>query len=368
MPLADEMLNDAVVRGLLRSLKAAAPGVAFGELRRVRLGGLGLRQRTDAVRDAVLADLPGGYRELADVVHRALADDSFTGWMTWPVSEAASARALEDGGRPAFDAALDLLALLTPRLTAEFAIRPLLDADLDRALPKVLAWTNDPSEHVRRLASEGTRPLLPWARRVAAISARPGVTAPILDALHRDESAYVRRSVANHLNDMSRARPEVAVAAAARWLGPAGSSADKPTAQLVRHGLRTLIKQGDPGALALLGFAPPDGITFDGPLLSAPSVSIGGELAFTGTLRNTGASAVNLVVDYVVHHRKANGTTTPKAFKLTTRLLEPGAELPLARTHSFRLITTRVYHPGPHALEIQVNGTSLGKADFELLT
>ncbi|WP_326565581.1 DNA alkylation repair protein [Amycolatopsis rhabdoformis] len=364
MPLADEMLNDAAVKGLLKALKVAAPGVAFGELRRVRLGGLGLRQRTDAVRDAVLADLPGGYRELADVVHTALADESFSGWMIWPVSEAASVRALEDGGPAAFDAALDLLALLTPRLTAEFAIRQLLEADLDRALPKVLAWTTDPSEHVRRLASEGTRPLLPWARRVPAISARPGVTVPILDALHRDESAYVRRSVANHLNDVSRARPEVVVAAAGRWLS---ASADKQTAQLVRHGLRTLVKQGDPGALTLLGFAPPDGITFEGPLLSVPTVSVGGELSFTGILRNTGESAQNLVVDYVVHHRKANGTTTPKVFKLTTRTLEPGGELRLDRTHSFRLITTRVYHPGAHALEIQVNGTSLGKADFELL-
>ncbi|WP_432846890.1 DNA alkylation repair protein [Amycolatopsis sp. CA-161197] len=365
MPLADEMLNDGVVTGLVASMEAAAPGVAFGELRRVRLGGLGLRQRTDAVRDALLADLPGGYPELEDVVQRALADESFSGWMIWPVSEAASARALQDGGPEAFDAALDLLAALTPRLTAEFAIRPLLDADLDRALPKVLAWTSDPSEHVRRLASEGTRPLLPWARRVGAITARPGVTAPILDALHGDSSAYVRRSVANHLNDVSRARPEVAVAAAGRWLGDSGG---KQTQQLVRHGLRTLIKQGDPGALALLGFGPPDGITFEGPLLSAPSVSIGDELGFTGTLRNTGDSPANLVVDYVVHHRKANGTTTPKVFKLTTRVLDPGAELLLDRTHSFRVITTRVYHPGPHALEIQVNGTSLGKADFELLT
>ncbi|MFI5609113.1 DNA alkylation repair protein [Amycolatopsis sp. NPDC051903] len=362
MPLADEMLNDRVVADLLTALQAAAPRSGFDELRRVRLGGLGLRQRADALRDALLADLPGGYRELEAVVRTALAGDSFTGWLIWPVSEAASARALEDGSPAAFDAALDLLADLTPRLTAEFAIRPLLEADLDRALPRVLAWTAHPSEHVRRLASEGTRPLLPWARRVGAVLARPGVTLPILDALHRDPSAYVRRSVANHLNDLSRARPDLVVEAAGRW----SASADKPTAQLVRHGLRTLIKQGDPGALALLGFAPPAGITLADFALSAGSVAVGGELGFSGVLHNTGDSPANLVVDYVVHHRKANGTTTPKVFKLTTKTLAPGAALPLERTHSFRLITTRVYHPGQHSLELQVNGTSLGKADFEL--
>ncbi|WP_328603820.1 DNA alkylation repair protein [Amycolatopsis sp. NBC_00345] len=364
MPLADELLNARAAEGLAGSLKTAAPGLRFPALGRARLTGLGLRQRTDLLRDALLADLPGCYHELEDVVRRALIDDTFTGWMIWPVTEAVSARALEDGGPAAFDAALDLLADLTPRLTAEFAVRPLLDADLERALPKVLSWTEHPDEHVRRLASEGTRPLLPWARRVTAIVERPGVTVPILDALCRDESAYVRRSVANHLNDVSRGRPEIAVSAAARW-----SAADtgKQTAQLVRHGLRTLIKQGDADALALLGFAPPTGIALDGPALSGESVAVGDELGFSCTLRNTSAAPANLVVDYVVHHRKANGSTTPKVFKLTTKTLEPGAELVLERTHSFRLITTRVYHPGPHALEIQVNGESFGKAGFELL-
>ncbi len=364
MPLADEMLNDGVAADLLAAMRAAAPGTVFGELGRVRLDGLGLRQRTDAIRDALLADVPGGYRELAALVRAALPDESFTGWLIWPVSEAVSTRALADGGPAAFDAALALLAELTSRLTAEFAVRPLLDANLDRALPQVLAWTRDPSEHVRRLASEGTRPLLPWARRVSAVLARPGVTVPILDALHGDESAYVRRSVANHLNDLSRARPDLAVEAAGRW---SAASPHKPTAQLVRHGLRTLIKQGDPGALALLGFAPPEGIEFDGLVLSAESVAIGGELVFGGTVRNAGSAPAKLVVDYVVHHRKANGSTSPKVFKLTTKTLAAGEALKVGRTHSFRPITTRAYHPGTHTLELQVNGTSFGKASFELM-
>ena len=363
MPLADELLNAQAAKALVRCLKAAAPGTAFSEVAEAakRLTGLGLRERTDLLKDALLADAPGGYRELAAVVRRALADPAFAGWLIWPVSEAVSVRALES--REVADA-LHLQAELTPRLTAEFGIRTLLDADLDGALPIVLGWTGHADEHVRRLASEGTRPLLPWAKRVPAILARPEATVPILDALHRDESEYVRRSVANHLNDLSRGHPGLAVEVAARWLA---TDPGVTTTRVVRHALRTLVKKGDPDALALLGFAPPKGITAAGPTLSADVVPVGGELRFSCTLTNDGPEAARLVVDYVVHHRKANGSTTPKVFKLTTRTLEPGAELMLERVHSFRLITTRTYHPGAHALEIQVNGTSFGKAEFDLV-
>ena len=133
----------------------------------------------------------------------------------------------------------------------EFAIRRFLAADLDRALAKILPWTGSGDEHVRRLASEGTRPFLPWAVRVAALTSSPEKTVPILDALRTDPSEYVRRSVANHLNDLSRHNPGLVVQTAARWL----ERPDTNTAWVVRHGLRTLVKRADPGALALMGFS-----------------------------------------------------------------------------------------------------------------
>jgi 3-methyladenine DNA glycosylase AlkC len=260
VPTADELLNAAAVLALAKCLSPAPKTRKAAS----RLDGLGLRERSDLVRDALLNDLPKDYAAFGQAVRAALADPEFTGWMIWPVTSATSARALEDGSGEAFDSALALLADLTPRLTAEFGIRPLLDADLGRALPIVLTWTKHPDEHVRRLASEGTRPLLPWAKRVRAIIEDPAATVPVLDVLHRDESEYVRRSVANHLNDISRRDPDLAAAVASRWL-----QADPGTLPLVRHAMRTLIKQGHPEALALLGFAPPDGLTVDGPELDA---------------------------------------------------------------------------------------------------
>ncbi|AXB42063.1 DNA alkylation repair protein [Amycolatopsis albispora] len=360
MPTADEMLSAAAVTELARCLGEAAPELDLSALRAAprELAGMSFSERGRFVRDAVLAGLPEPYPAFEAVVRTALGDPRFTGWMIWPVTEAVAARAL-----PAhFDAGLDLLAELTPLLTAEFAVRSFLDADLDRALAKALTWTRHENEHVRRLASEGTRPRLPWARQVKAITRRPDAALPVLDALHRDDSEYVRRSVANHLNDISRLDPELCVRTASRWL--AGGAEPR----LVRHGLRTLVKQGDPAALELLGFGPPAGLAVDGPRVRAGEVAVGEHLTFDFTLLNQGTEPLTLAIDYVVHHRKANGALAPKVFKLTTRTLPAGEAATIERRHSFKPISTRVYHPGEHALELQINGQAFGRLPFLLTT
>ncbi|SER88746.1 3-methyladenine DNA glycosylase AlkC [Lentzea xinjiangensis] len=365
MPTADELLGPAAADGLVAVIARAAPGKPLHHLRRAAAGlaGLSLRERCDLLAGAVLDDLPGDFASLAAVVGSALPDEELTGWPVWPVTEAVAARALAESP-PAIVAALHLLAELTSRLTAEFAIRPLLSADPDTALAVVRTWTGHPDEHVRRLASEGTRPHLPWARAVRALRDSPHRTLPVLDALYRDESDYVRRSVANHLNDLSRADPDLVVATATRWL----AAPDANTRRVVRHGLRTLVKKGHLGALALLGFGSATGVSVRGPLLDRTSVALGEDLSFQVVLSNTGESTANLAVDYVVHHLKANGTRTPKVFKLTTRAIDPGESLTLSRKHSFRRITTRTYHPGEHEIEVQVNGIASGRVAFHLST
>lgn len=363
MPTADELLGTETV-ALLHSGLARASGGELPALRRAAatLDGLGLGDRSRALRDALLTDLPADYPALDAVVRRALADPDFGGWLVWPLSEAVAERAVRPPDARHLAAGLELLTELTGRLTAEYALRTFLTADRDATLAVVRTWTAHGDEHVRRLASEGTRPLLPWARRVPGLQQRPELTVPLLDALYRDASEYVRRSVANHLNDISRAHPELAVATAARWL----ADPDAETPRVVRHGLRTLVKRGDAAALALLGFAPVAGLRVTGPELGASSVAVGGELPFTVTVANTGTREARLAIDYVVHHRRANGTSSEKVFKLTTRTLAPGGELTLDRRHSFRPITTRRYHPGEHAVEIQINGSRSGLSTFQL--
>lgn len=358
MPTADELLGPSVVDDLVACFGDTMPETASTA---AQFTGLSLSDRTRLVRDALLRELPPAYAQFEKKIRTALRKQSFTGWMIWPVSEALAVRATAQGTAE-FDSGLALLAELTPRLTGEFAIRTFLDADLDRTLRTALEWTTHEDEHVRRLASEGTRPFLPWARRVTALTARPDATTDILDALYRDESEYVRRSVANHLNDLSRTDPEHVVEQARKW----SSAPDSNTPKLVRHALRTLIKNGDQGALSLLGFAAPVGVVATTPTMTPQRVAMGGSTTFTFELANTTASPLAVAVDYVIHHVRANGSRSPKVFKLTTRTLEPGARVTLTRTHSFRPITTRRYYPGEHALEIQVNGMRLAETVFFL--
>ncbi|WP_307481915.1 DNA alkylation repair protein [Pseudarthrobacter sulfonivorans] len=365
----NELINRSNVEALADILALSAPGTQWPNVgvAAATLEELSLRGRTDRVSGALLADLRqvprADYSSTAALFRRALDHPGFTGWILWPVSETAVTLALETDTTAGFADCLALLAELTPRLTGEFAIRRLLARDTDAALEAVLRWTSHPDEHVRRLASEGTRPYLPWAVRVPALVERPEATIPILDALYRDPSDYVRRSVANHLNDLARHSPDAVVATAAGWL----QSPDANTAWVVRHGLRTLVKKGHPGALALQGFAPAS-VAVTSLRLDRQVVAMPEDLGFEFEISNTGAADARLAVDYAVHYVKANGSQSVKVFKLTALTLAAGETRTLAKRHAFKPMTTRVHHPGLHALEVQVNGVRHGHTEFEVRT
>ncbi len=360
MPTADELLNAHTTEALADVMTVAgAPPAAALRGCGARLDGLTFSQRVTAVKEAVLADLPDDYPNFATVVRAARRQPGLTGWMTFPLNEAVAERAL---AHRVFEPALALLADLTPLLTAETAVRPFVRHDLHRALRTIRSWTAHSDPHVRRLASEGTRPRLPWASRLPELITDPTPALPVLDALYRDTSEYVRRSVANHLNDISRDHPQMAVTTAARWL-----TAPAPTTPaVVRHGLRTLVKAGHPEALSLLGHDPDAAVDVTGPDVHTQEVRIGDHLVFHYAVTNTGSRTVRLAIDYVIHHQKANGTLTPKVFKLTTRSLAPQERWSGLRRHSFRPLSTRRYHPGLHRVQLQVNGRPYGPADFTL--
>jgi 3-methyladenine DNA glycosylase AlkC len=366
MPTAEELISVASITELARILSSAQHSP--DNWRTVKnsikdLPALGLSERARIVGDAILHDLPGGYPALAPAIRAALKEPNFSGWMIWPVTEAVASAATTSPTDTDFDDGLQLLAELTPRLTSEFAIRTFLNADLARTLDTVLTWTDHTDPAVRRLASEGTRPKLPWARQVPKLNSELAVTVPILDRLYQDPADFVRRSVSNHLNDISRLSPGVAIAAARRWAAEPATT----TPAVIRHSMRTLIKKGDPDALALLGFHGDNtALTVTGPTISAPTFTIGQELLFTARIINSSSAPVTLAIDYVIHYLKANGRPSPHVFKLAKRTLQPGESCPITRRHSFRLITTRTYYPGLHTLELQINGHRHGQSTFTL--
>jgi 3-methyladenine DNA glycosylase AlkC len=251
--------------------------------------------------------------------------------------------------------ALPLLAGLTPRWSSEGPLRPFIERHPSVTYEYLHRWTADPDEHVRRLVSEGTRPRLPWARQLRTLVADPGPNLPFLDRLVTDQSAYVRRSVANHLNDISKDHPDIALDLARQWL-PRGEGA----AWVVRHGLRTLVKRGDAMALDLLGAAPDATIRLTDLRVDRDRLAIGEAVEFRFTLELEGASPVDAVIDYRIGYVGADGVRRPKVFKLTRRRLEPAQTTTIARQHRFAHVSIRRIRPGRHTIDVQVNGRVLG--------
>jgi 3-methyladenine DNA glycosylase AlkC len=265
-------------------------------------------------------------------------------------------------GRDQGRAALDALAHFTTFGTAEFAIRPFLGDDLAGTLAVMRRWAEHDNEHVRRLASEGSRPRLPWAPRLEAVAADPELTWPILDRLRADPSLYVRRSVANHLNDLTKDHPDWVLEHVAAW------PLDEPhTAWIVRHALRSLIKQGNPLALSLVGATGKPQI--DAAFSVAPArIRLGDTVTLSARLTSTAGAVQRLVIDYAVHYVKKSGGPSRKVFKLKGCTLAPGETIEISRRQTVRDFSTRLHYPGRHEVELMVNGEVAARGFFDLKT
>jgi 3-methyladenine DNA glycosylase AlkC len=360
MPPFKDELGPAAGTRLARELEAAWP--AFPTRRFVRglaaaLEPLELLARADHLATRLAGALPTDFSEAAGVLWRALDAPTFDGWMVLPCGTYVAAAGIDEPG-----VALPLLAGLTPRWTSEAPIRPFIERHPETTYEHLRRWCTDDDEHVRRLVSEGTRPRLPWARVLRSLVDDPSPNVPLVDALVDDPSTYVRRSVGNHLNDISRDHPDLALDLARRWL-PRGDGA----AWAVRHGLRTLVKRGDPDALALLGVDTWAPIRLMDLTVDPASLPIGGTCTFTCTLVLDGDVPVDAIIDYRIHYVGARATSkAPKVFKLTRRRLEPGIPTALTRAHSFDHVSIRRIHPGSHTIDVQVNGRVLGSIPVDV--
>ncbi len=257
-----------------------------------------------------------------------------------------------DHGLGHWEASMQAQHAITQRFTCELSVRAFIDAEPGRTLARLGEWTGDPSLHVRRLVSEGTRPRLPWAPRLHRFVDDPSPVLPLLEALRDDPSGYVRRSVANNLNDISKDHPRLVTGLAARWL------ADAPPERraMVRHALRTLVKAGDPAALDALGAGPAPALTVDGLAVEPSPARIGGSMTVRLRVTNAGAGPARAIVHLRVHFVTARGGTSPKVFVVRELDLGPGASAELSKTVSLRQHTTRTHHPGEHRIEAVVNG------------
>jgi 3-methyladenine DNA glycosylase AlkC len=251
---------------------------------------------------------------------------------------------------------------LTQLFTAEYSIRVFLDREPERTLGRLREWAKDPSQDVRRLVSEGTRPRLPWAPRLRRFQLDPSPVLELLELLKDDPSLYVRRSVANNLNDIGKDHPDVLVTTCRRWL-------ERPTADrrwLVRHALRSAIKRGDPAALEVLGFESAAPGAVHEVTIEPELPRIGASIRITAVVGNVGNQRAAFNVDLRVHFVKASGATSPKVFKLREVELEAGERVTLSKVISLRQQTTRTHYLGVHRIDVILNGSSHAAGSFAL--
>ena len=261
-----------------------------------------------------------------------------------------------------FEAAMAAQHALTQRFTAEFCIRPYLLHHQGATLARLREWAQDDNAHVRRLVSEGTRPRLPWAPRLPALQANPQLALPLLDVLKDDPSSYVRRSVANHLGDIAKDHPDLAVGTARTWL----QGAPAPREALVRHGLRFLIKRGDAGALDALGVGHAVALDVRAARVLPARARIGDKVRIEAELHNPTPLPQRVLADLKVHYVKAHGGAAPKVFKLQTLDIAPGATVAVGKTLSLQQMTTRTHYPGAHQVELVLNGRPQPLGQFQL--
>jgi 3-methyladenine DNA glycosylase AlkC len=363
-----EVFNPAVVQQLAHTIARTWPAfddAGFATTITTQLDALSFGARNALIRDTLWAYLPKDFPQAVQILLDSLGPEiphcevtSFDGFIVMPQNDFVAKY-----GLGSFDISMRALYEMTKRFTAEGAIRAFIQTYPEQTLALLRQWAEDPNCHVRRLVSEGTRPRLPLAPRLPEFIMDPRPVLALLEQLNSDSELMVRRSVANNLNDIAKDHPDLVVETLARWK----QAADPSTAWLMSHAARTLLKQGHAGALALLGYGATTSISVSSFQLKQAQVRMGEDLVFAIDIQSTADAPQSLMIDYVVHHMKANGKLAPKVFKLTKKRLGPRETLSLSKRHAFRPLSTRVYYSGRHALELQINGQRWGWQEFELV-
>lgn len=363
--------SPALVRRLAADLARVEPSFAARAFVRQASDGLDdleLLARGKHIARALAAHLPPAYPAAIDVLLRSLGpehvNDELLGAGMAPFFYLPHVMFVAERGLDHFDESMRAQYELTKRFSAEMSIRYYIARDPERTFALLRRWASDENPFVRRLVSEGTRLRLPWAIRVPWLDQNPHRVLELLELLKDDKATVVRRSVANNLNDLGKVHPELLVTTCGSWLR--GAAPERRA--LVEHALRSAIKRGEAGALALLGFGKKPKIAIEDVRFQPKRVTIGGKVAMSFTLRSTGKMRQDLLVDLAVHFVKASGTSSPKVFKLARIDLAPGDRAELAAKISLAVHTTRKPRPGKHAVDVLVNGEPLAAGAFDVVS
>jgi 3-methyladenine DNA glycosylase AlkC len=365
-PLKDSFGPD--VPGRIASAISAVhpnfPASAFVTEALVGYDHLELTPRCRQIARALHAHLPGDYDAAIDILLRSLGPPAERVALTGMAAffYAPHIFFVADYGLDHWETSMRAQYELTQLFTAEYSIRLFLESDPERTLTRLREWARDPSPDVRRLVSEGSRPRLPWAPRLRRFQADPSPVIALLELLKDDSSLYVRRSVANNLNDIGKDHPDVLVATCRRWM-------EHPTDArrwLVRHALRSAVKRGDAAALEVLGFQSGSEAGLHHVTIEPARPRIGATVRISAEIGNAGQRQAAFNVDLRVHFVKSNGSTSPKVFKVREVELDAGERATVSKVVFLHQQTTRTHYPGERLVDVVINGTTHPAGSFEL--
>jgi 3-methyladenine DNA glycosylase AlkC len=326
---------------------------------------LELKERANHIAEQMDIHLDGDYNSKIEVMIRSLgaklsSSESFgyEPFLYFPHSSFIAKWGVQN-----IQASLKACEELTQRFTAEFCIRPLIVADSDLVYSQLKIWSLSPNEHLRRLVSEGTRPRLPWGMGLKSLQADPTPNLILLEELKNDSSLYVRRSVANHLNDIGKDHPELQLDICENWM-------KNPTDNvkwIVKHSLRVLIKKAHPRALALVGFGGKAFVKLEKCVWSHDVIDQSQKLLIKFELQNLADSQANWLVDYWVDYIKSNQKVSRKVFKYKKLFIESQERAQFELSHSFRDLSTRKHYAGTHKMGLSVNGVEIELGNVDLM-
>lgn len=312
-----------------------------------------LKQRMRHITNSLHIFLPKNYQKALNVLIKVAPN--YTGFapMFFPDF-------VETYGLDHFNESIKALEFFTQFSSSEFAVRPFIIKYPVEMMTQMMIWSTSENEHVRRLASEGCRPRLPWALSLPTLKKDPSAILPILNQLKSDSSLYVRKSVANNINDIAKDHPNIAIKLITKWKGK-----NKDTNWICKHAARTLLKQGNSSALKAFGLASPSKIKLD-TFKADSSVKQGQDLNFSFSLSNTSKQSQLLRIEYSIEFLRLNNRTSQKMFMISETTLSEKKKN-IIKKHSFKKISTRKYYPGKHTLRIFINGVEVKKILFQLV-
>lgn len=357
-PLKDQFFNPGFYEKLTRDLSGIYPKLntkSFLAAVQKDFQQLELMERLELVSDTLKEHLPENYPESLELLYELAPKINGFAGMILP-------NFVQKFGLNHFDRSLQALKFFTPFSSSEFAIRVYLKADFQKAIRELEKWALDENHHVRRLASEGSRPRLPWSFKLDEVVKNPTSTARILAALKSDPELYVKKSVGNHLNDISKDHPDYLINTLNGW-----DMDNLHTNWIVKRAIRTLVKDGHPKALALLGFDKKPELAIDDFQIENLKINLGEELTFSFGIQSTSKRTQKVNIDYLVYYQKKNGGLSPKVFKLKALELNANQQMKITKKHRFENFTTRKHYPGLHQIQLSINGALQELYNFELI-